>query len=126
MLYSRTHIQTRASVNRSRPDDSPQDEAVPDPSPQTRFAMELALAAQHGDLDRTRALLESGADASAHESLALALASGMGHLEVVDLLLDSGADPQAGDGRAREMALHRGHLEVAERLDRATDPRQSP
>jgi len=58
----------------------------------------LMLAAESGNLDQVRALLQSGADvneAKGSGHTALMLAAGRDHLEIVQTLLKAGANPNA-------------------------------
>ena len=60
----------------------------------------LLFAAQQGDLDSTRILLEAGADvneATPEDGSALVVASASGHEELALFLLEQGADPNAAD-----------------------------
>ena len=61
----------------------------------------LLFAAQQGDMDSARILLEAGADvseATPEDGSALVVASASGHEELALFLLKQGADPNAADG----------------------------
>ena len=58
----------------------------------------LMLAAEGGNIDQVRALLQSGADVNEAKGTghtALMLAAGRDHLEIVQMLLQAGANPNA-------------------------------
>ncbi|MBI4024646.1 MAG: ankyrin repeat domain-containing protein [Verrucomicrobia bacterium] len=63
----------------------------------------LVVAAESGDVNRVKLLLEQGVDVNAVSrrvgATALMLAAGRGQIEVVRLLLDKGADLEAGKGK---------------------------
>mmetsp|Transcript_56979 Transcript_56979/g.172381 ORF Transcript_56979/g.172381 Transcript_56979/m.172381 type:complete len:509 (+) Transcript_56979:80-1606(+) len=89
---------------------------------------ELLLAAQAGDLERTRALCQQGTDASAAAEggvTPLLLAAQGGYTEVVHLLCDAKAELQkaTSDGATPLLvACQYGHLDVARcLLDRGAD-----
>ncbi|MBQ9578336.1 MAG: ankyrin repeat domain-containing protein [Ottowia sp.] len=89
----------------------------------------LAIAAQLGDANRVRTLIEHGANVNAANSLgltALMMAAFGGHADIVEMLLDSGANVNASDIREKTalgIALWRKHLNIAEiLLARGADP----
>lgn len=63
----------------------------------------LHLAAEAGNLDAAKILLEHNADVNGADSnvTPLHMAAGMGHYEVVELLLENGADVNARDWEER-------------------------
>jgi ankyrin repeat protein len=93
-----------------------------------RLERALLEAADNGDLEDVRELLDDGADANATidgDGTALIVAAREGHAGVVRLLLDRGANPNlgvAGDGAPVIMAAREGHGEIVQLLlDRGAD-----
>ena len=92
----------------------------------------LHLAAEQGDVERARALLDAGADVGPGTRIGrytpLHLAARGGHGAVVTLLLEAGADPLAVTTNSGATALHmaagavRGHGAVAVLLEHGADP----
>ena len=85
----------------------------------------LVEAADEGDIDDVRQMLDDGADVNAAvdgDGSPLIAAAREGHADLVTLLLDRGADPNLavpGDGNALIMAAQAGHTTiVATLLDR--------
>jgi len=76
----------------------------------------LKAAAEIGDLELVKLLIEQGADVKANNNYALRYASENGHLEVVKLLIEHGADVKAYDNYAIRHASAKGHLEVVKVL----------
>ncbi len=81
----------------------------------------LLFAAQSGDVDSARMLLEAGADideAGADQNSVLVMAALSGHTAVAKMLLEQGADPQsaAGGYTALHAAVLRGDLQTVEAL----------
>jgi ankyrin repeat protein len=83
--------------------------------PKTRGGFSaLQFAAQQGDIDSARYLLNGGADidyATEEEGSALVIATAAGHEELAMFLLEQGADPDIKDGfglGAIHFALHEG------------------
>ncbi|NNE38987.1 MAG: ankyrin repeat domain-containing protein [Gammaproteobacteria bacterium] len=76
----------------------------------------LLFAAQQGDMESTRILLDAGADidfATEEEGSALVVASAAGHEELAKYLLQRGADPNINDAYGLtplHFAVHRGVL----------------
>ncbi len=80
-------------------------------------------AAREGDLNRVKALLESGVDVNAqtrYQATPLYFAAGYGHAELVDYLLEHGADPGIRDAFLSRSPLSRAingkHADAAIRL----------
>lgn len=92
----------------------------------------LHLAAEQGDVEAVRALLDAGAELDAGTRIGrytpLHLAARGGHGAVVALLLEAGADPLAATTNSGATALHmaagavRGHEAVAALLEHGADP----
>lgn len=82
----------------------------------------LVAAAEDGDVEELRWLLEAGANVDAAvygDGSPLIIAAREGHLAAVTLLLDHGADPNMGvegDGSPLIMAAREGHLQIVELL----------
>jgi ankyrin repeat protein len=87
----------------------------------------LLFAAQQGDVDSAKLLLEAGADvneATPEDGSALVVASASGHEGVALLLLEQGANPNAKNGygiTALHYALHEGMLTISSYRSRPTD-----
>ena len=108
---------------------------APGPSPgaqpllrSSRLNRVLVEAADEGDLDEVRRLLDAGADVNAAvpgDGSPLIAAARNGRLSLVEFLLDRGADvnlPVQGDGSPLIMAAREGHLAIVQRLlDRGAD-----
>ena len=79
----------------------------------------LLFAAQQGDVESARILVEAGAnvnDATDEEGSALIVATASGHQKLAQFLLEKGADPNFTDGygiTALHYALHKGLLTLA-------------
>jgi len=86
--------------------------------------VKLFNAAQNGNLEKIKALLDQGADINVRLGVdqwtPLMTASREGRLEAVELLLEKGADPNIRDARfnknAYHWALQYGHREIARLL----------
>ena len=78
--------------------------------------MELAEAAEDGNLAAVNRLLAAGADVHALDDLALRWASFNGHLAVVQALLAAGARVHANNDYALRQASENGHLAVVQTL----------
>ncbi len=82
----------------------------------------LVEAAEQGDLDEVRWLLDAGANVDASvpgDGSPLIVAAREGHLAAVTLLLDRGANPNLGvdgDGNPLIMAAREGHVPIVELL----------
>ena len=93
----------------------------------TGCATPLRQAAEKGDINGVKALLDQGTDVneSFHGETALMLASYYGHVEIVKMLLDRGADVntvRAGGGSALSYAAHGKHTDIVKfLLDRGAD-----
>jgi hypothetical protein len=94
----------------------------------SRLDRALVEAADEGDLDDVRDLLDRGGHVNAAvdgDGSPLIAAARAGHMDIVRLLLDRGADVNqavAGDGAALIMAAREGHLEIVRLLlDRGAD-----
>ena len=90
----------------------------------------LHFAAQEGDLDMVRAIVEAGADVDSVDlegMTPLLYASMYGHAEVVEYLVSMGADVHAryGGETAIGLAAENGAAEVVELLDLYVKPKQS-
>ncbi|MCH7979727.1 MAG: ankyrin repeat domain-containing protein, partial [Acidobacteria bacterium] len=87
----------------------------------------LLFAAQQGDVDSARILLEAGAEvneATAENGSVLVVATASGHEELAVFLLEQGADPNATDGfgiSAMHYALHEGLLTLMGAKRSSTD-----
>lgn len=87
----------------------------------------LLFAAQQGNVDSARILLDAGADvneATEEDGGALVVATASGHQELALFLLEKGADPNARDAyglAALHYALHEGLLTLAGFQPSATD-----
>ena len=85
------------------------------------------FAAQQGDVDSARLLLEAAVDvneATPDDGSALVVASASGHEGLALFLLEQGADPNAKDGygiTALHYALHDGMLAISSYRSRPTD-----
>jgi len=84
--------------------------------------MDLIRAADNGNIERVRELLDSGVDSNITNNdgeTSLIYASREGHIEIVQLLLDRGADPKIrtnyGD-TALISASYEGHTDIVELL----------
>jgi len=81
------------------------------------WGSELILAAQNGQTDAVRELLEAGANLNARDmsgQTALIAAAGGGHTEVVQILLEAGTEPVSINrgGAALVRASYNGHAET--------------
>jgi len=76
----------------------------------------LRWAAESGHLDVVKYLVEQGANVHAGDDLALRWAAGNGHLDVVKYLVEQGANVHAGDDAALRWAAGSGHLDVVKYL----------
>jgi beta-lactamase regulating signal transducer with metallopeptidase domain len=82
----------------------------------------LVEAAEQGDVEELKWLLDAGANVNAAvdgDGSALIVAAREGHFDAVSFLLDRNADPNlgvGGDGNALIMAAREGHLRVVELL----------
>ena len=88
----------------------------------------LHFAAQEGDLDMVRALIEAGAEVDLRDEDTLTplhFAAMYGHAEVVEYLVSAGADPNARFGKrtAMTLAAENGAAEVVELLELYTKPK---
>ena len=87
----------------------------------------LMFAAQQGDVDSARILLEAGADvneSTPENGSALVVATASGHEKLAMFLLEQGADPNAKDGygaTALHYALHEGLLTLMGAKPSSTD-----
>ena len=81
-----------------------------------KYDYALRLAAQCGNLDDTRFLIELGANIRAYNNYALRMAAQGGHLEVTRLLIEKGADIHEDGAYAVNMAIQCGHLEIVKLL----------
>jgi beta-lactamase regulating signal transducer with metallopeptidase domain len=88
----------------------------------------LVEAADEGDLEGVRDLLDRGADVNAAvdgDGSALIIAAREGHFNLVRLLIDRGANPNlgvGGDGASIIMAAREGHVDIVRfLLDRGAD-----
>ena len=95
---------------------------------QSRLDRALVEAADEGDIDDVRALLDRGGNVNAAvdgDGSPLIAAARAGHLELVTLLLDRGADVNlavSGDGAPLLMAAREGHVDIVRLLlDRGAD-----
>ena len=85
----------------------------------TRGATALFLAAQAGNTEVVKLLVDAGTDvdiANENDATPLFIAAREGHLEVVRLLLEAGADPTASNKNAvtpQDIAFRKDHTEVA-------------
>jgi ankyrin repeat protein len=98
----------------------------------------LALAAQHGQVEIVRLLLDAGEDPNRYNppgththSTPLHQAVSSGHIDVVKLLVERGARIDIADtiwqGAALGWAIHGGHTEIADFLRReAEKPHLTP
>lgn len=88
----------------------------------SRIDRALVEAADEGDVEDVRALLDSGASVNARvdgDGSPLIVAARNGNMTLVRLLLDRGADPNMGvdgDGNPLIMAAREGHLQIVEFL----------
>jgi beta-lactamase regulating signal transducer with metallopeptidase domain len=94
----------------------------------SRLDRMLVEAADEGDLDDVRELLDRGVNVNAAvdgDGTPLIAAARGGHVDIVRLLLDRGADvnlPVPGDGAPLLMAAREGHVEIVRLLlDRGAD-----
>ena len=86
--------------------------------------VKLFNAAQNGNIEKIKVLLDQGADINVKLGVdqwtPLMTASRQGHLEAVDLLLEEGSDPNIRDARYKKNAYHwalqYGHRDVAKLL----------
>ena len=78
--------------------------------------MNLEEAAEAGDLERVKYLVENGADIYTVDYNALSSASRYGHLEVVKYLVEKGADIHADIEAALVLASRYGHLDIVKYL----------
>ena len=91
-------------------------------SPANESKEPLIAAADEGDAERVKTLLEAGHDVNArdeYEQTALIVAANRGHAEIAETLLDSGADADAADVYGQTplfMAALQGHPEILGRL----------
>lgn len=90
----------------------------------------LHFAAQEGDIDMIRAIVEAGADVNLPDgegATALHYASMYGHAEVVEYLVSVGADVHARFGKATAVVLaaESGAAEVVELLELYVRPKQA-
>jgi ankyrin repeat protein len=80
----------------------------------------LLVAAAHGDVETTRALIAAGADVHARGwigNTALIYAAQEGHTEIAEMLVEAGADPDASNdygSTARKLAKGYGQREIVE------------
>ncbi|MCH8268644.1 MAG: ankyrin repeat domain-containing protein [Acidobacteria bacterium] len=87
----------------------------------------LLFAAQQGDLDSARILLEAGADvneASPEDGSILVVATASGHQKLALFLLEQGADPNRTDGigfTSLHYTLYEGLLSISSHKSRPTD-----
>jgi len=88
-------------------------------------------AAESGDIDKVRQLLDSGIDPNIQDEAkdtALMYASQLGYIEIVELLLDRGADPNIQNEDKNTALLYAfetgyGYIEIVKLLlDRGADP----
>eukprot|EP00043_Microstomoeca_roanoka_P019864 m.231087 g.231087 ORF g.231087 m.231087 type:complete len:773 (+) comp17063_c5_seq1:303-2621(+) len=90
---------------------------------------QLLNAADDGDVDAVRKLIQSGVDANFHDlfgTTGLLVAARKGNMEIIQILIAAGADPRLRDSRGVEplhVALTRNHKAVAQLLLKAgADP----
>ncbi|AAV51153.1 putative ankyrin repeat protein [Acanthamoeba castellanii mimivirus] len=76
----------------------------------------MIIAAQKGNLEIVKFLVESGANVKSQDNCAVRLASEFGHLDVVEYLYKSGANVKADGNYAITWACKNGHLPVIEFL----------
>jgi hypothetical protein len=88
-----------------------------------RYKTPLWICTRYNQPQFVKYLLQTGADARAHESAALRWACGFGYRDIVAMLLDAGADPDAqGAGYGAETyrwANREGHYDIIDLLDRS-------
>lgn len=76
------------------------------------FDDDLKTVALKGDYERTKALIESGADFRYDDDEILVKTAQRGHTEIVKLLLDHGANVHAQNGNALSLASVNNHVET--------------
>lgn len=76
----------------------------------------MIVAAQKGNLEIVKFLVESGANVKSQDNYAVRLASEFGYLDVVEYLYKSGANVKADGNYAITWACKNGHLPVVEFL----------
>src|ERR1039457_294308 len=86
------------------------------PEEQQDLNNRLIDAAAHGDPQKVRTLLASGADVRRRNDLALRWAASNGHTETLQILLAAGANVHAEDDWALRRAADNGHTETAQAL----------
>ena len=84
----------------------------------------LEIAAEKGNLEVVKFLVEEGVDVHTYDDCALCGAAEKGHLEVVKFLVAKGADVHARDNYALRWAADKGHLEIVKFLKSVLSERQ--